>query len=272
LIGKDQILHLTTLAQKTVVERQVLIGNLLTIILYISIGLLLLGLGSIIFGLSKWFKKQADIDKRDLLTTRKLEAEVKAMTPAEVENKNKQEYEEATTVTSTIEQDIVATTTTTTIPSTRDSFILSYVQIEKFFYNKINAIYKDKYKILSNVKIGDSGKTGEYDLVLSSANPLEFDFIFEFKYYPNGVTKSTIAENLYQLDQIAIIYSAKVKRLVKPILLVVLPPDRINIERFKELKKMPKELQLNNSFIKLNFINNENLEALDEGYFDTLIK
>ncbi|WP_114936269.1 hypothetical protein [Mucilaginibacter endophyticus] len=267
LIENNKILLLTKEAQSIIKERQSLIGTLYTTIPFASVILLLFGIISSFIGLFKWNKKQTDIDKRDLLTTKKLENEVQNMTAADVLSKNTKEFEEAANISSDIDE----LTTTTTIPPTKENFISNYVQIEQFLSNKLTSIFQGRYKILPNIQIKEGSIKAEYDLVLSSEQSIVTDLIFEFKFYPNGVTRSTVRDNVIKLDWKVKLYSNKVKNNVMPILLTVLPAERFNPDRLATLSNFSKELNLMNKNLKIVFIKAQDLDNLNDKYFFELI-
>ncbi|MBD1392488.1 hypothetical protein [Mucilaginibacter glaciei] len=267
LIEKNKILLLTPEAQFVVANRQAFIGRLSSIIPWTSAILFFAGVLSIIFGLKKWFNKQAEIDKRDTLTTEKLEKEVKSMSPADVVNKNESEFNEATNINSDIEN----TTTTTTSTPTKNEFISNYTHIEQFFSSRLTSVYQNRFKILTNIRLNNRSFLAEYDLVLNSGTLSRKDYIFEFKYYPNGVTKKTIQEVIIKMDWRAKVYSDKIKNNIMSILLIALPTNKYNDERCTELKKLPKEISSITTNIKIEFINSDKLDNLDDSYFELLL-
>lgn len=266
LIEKDKLKLLTIEAQNILKNRQSLIGYTYTVMPWTSFSLFITGLITTIWGVSKWSTKQANLDERDRLTTQKLVKEIANMTPSEIEQKNEQEYQEAV--------DVVPITTTTTSTPVKEIFIASYLDIEKHFIDKLKFYYQDMYRIQPHLQIeGERHLTprSQYDLVMKSVWRDLADCIFEFKYYPYGVTKSTIRENLIKLNQLAITYRANFRVEVKPVLLIVLPDDKFNLSRFLPLKGLPEELSLNSELV-LDFINLQDITNLNKAYFDSLIK
>jgi|GEM_PF-2104916 len=275
-VETKKILLLPKEAQIVINGRQSFISDLYTIIPYVSIALILFGVISIVYGLCKWFKKQSDIDVRDLLTTQKLKNEVKDMTSEEVAIKNQNEFTEAANVNSDPDQ---STTTTTTIAPTKDEFISNYVQIEQFFINRLTSLYQNKYTIRANVNVLHSEYTrnAQFDLVLGSLSSEKPDVIFEFKYFPKGVLKSTVISLMKDLDHRSLTYTSRVKINIKSILIIVLTDEKFNEARFVslkndiELKKLFKEIIFMNRNILVDFINLNQLDNLTAEYFDKLI-
>lgn len=256
LVEKQKINLLTDQAQKVLQNRQNLISHSYNIIPWVSIGLFVIGLISIGYGLSKWFIKQADIDKRDRLTTQKLEHEVKNMTPKQVAEKTEKEFKEATE-----KEETQSITTTTT---TRDQFVSKYLQIEQALTSRLTSLFKRKFKVLPNQRIGRFN----YDLILNSILPQEDDIIFEFKYFPNGFNRHVIRETLLRLQMRTNVYAEKVKTNVKPVILVVVPEKLYSerlLEYVKSLRDEAKHMDM--SKIKIELLIEERLGDIPDRIF-----
>lgn len=258
LVSEVELLALTKEAQLAISKRQILITNFYNAIPIASIVLALLGIISIVYGLSNWFKKQGDFDKRDLLTTQKLQTEVQDMTFRQVAAKNTNEFKEAV---QTLESPSTTTTTTS-----KEQFISKYLEIEQFIINKSRSLLSNKFTIHANSVVGRFG----YDLILKSFLPKNSDVIIEIKYFPLGVAQSVINEALYNLQASTTNYAEKVKANVMPILFVIVPEkiyDRNMCDNL--IKNLPDAKHLKVNKINVQFLIEENLDDMSH---KTLLK
>jgi hypothetical protein len=260
LVEKQKISLLTEQAQNVITNRQNLISHSYSIVPWISVGLFVIGVISIVYGLYKWFIKQADIDKRERLTTQKLENEVKNMTPKQVAEKTEKEFKEATG------KDVTSSTTTTT--TTRGEFISKYLQIEQALTSKLISLFQRQYRVLPNQRIDRF----EYDLILNSVLSQDNDIIFELKYFPNGFNYQVIRETLMRLQMRTNVYAEKVKTNVKPVILIVVP-ERIYSEKLLEnVKKVKDEAKyLKMETMKIELLVEERLEEKSDEILNTVI-
>lgn len=233
LLKQETIEKLTETAKPIIIKRQSQVSDLLSVLPYLAIVLFLLGLTSLIIGLVRWFKKQILLDERDELTNKKLQKELEKLSEKEVVKKAETEFK------LTIGEQIQPTLIEKEI-SVKNTFIESYLKIEKVLSDKLKTFFAEKYKVLINYRLNSF----EYDIILTTPRRFELDKIIEIKYYPNRVTTQNIRETLIRMDVANRLYQGTMKKPVKSVLIVVIPEIKYNIFEIAKLKETKNQLNL----------------------------
>ena len=263
LIEQKTIDNLTETAKTIIITRQGQVSHLLYVIPWVALALFLLGLTSLIIGLSRWVKKQRLLDERDELTNKKLQKELEKLSEKEVVDKAETEYKQTVD-----EQDQPTEPKTETNP--KEQFVKSYLQVEQTISDKLKIFFSDKYRVLTNYRL----KHFEYDIILNAPLKLDTDKIIEIKYYPNGVTSQYIRETLIRMEIAKGFYQETMQKPVKPVLIIVLPKNKYNpseIEKLlKETTRQLKHIKLDN--LSLHFISQNELNDLTKERLASIIE
>src|ERR1700733_15089362 len=138
LIEREKLATLTQTAQVLIQSRQNLVAIIYYVIPWVSVILFMIGTGSVIFGLFKWFKKQSILDSKELLDLRMLKKKLGKMTAGEIDEKSSREYEKISEEEDQVEEAI----------PTKQIFLKDYEKIEAILIDKITLIYSSRYSIL----------------------------------------------------------------------------------------------------------------------------
>jgi hypothetical protein len=182
---------------------------------------------------------------------------------AKAEEEYKQTIEEQTT--NVTEQKATITAQTTE----KEKFVQSYLNVEKIISEKLRQFFSDKFRVMTNYRI----QHFEYDVILNAPLIQDEDKIIEIKYYPRGTTSVYIRETLMRLHIAQNVYQDTMKKIGKPILLIVLPKDKFNLFDIAKLKETPKQLKhikLDN--LSLHFLEEEKLNDLTKEWLTTIIE
>lgn len=262
LIAQKTIDNLTETAQTIIKTRQGQVIHLLCIIPWLAPVLFLLGLISLIIGLTRWLKKQRLLDERDELTNKKMQKELEKLSEKEVVDKAETEYKQTVN-----ERDQPTEPKAET--SAKEQFVKSYLQVEQTISDKFKLFFSDKYRVLTNYRL----KHFEYDIILNAPLKLDTDKIIEIKYYPNGVTSQYIRETLIRMEIAKGFYQETMQKSVKPVLIIVLPENKYNlfeIAKHKETTKQLKHIKLDN--LSLHFISQNKLNDLTKDWLTSIIE
>jgi hypothetical protein len=212
---KIEIDSLTDISKKIFEVKQGYLLIFSNLIPWISVFLIITGIFLAVSGLTRWYKKQLIIDKKDNLDIQKLEKEIQLMSPIEVVDKAQKETRDDSIaqLIETVELDV----SKKEIMSQESHPWKKYIEIERAIADKIIDFNSDIFEILPNVKVGFS----EMDILLKSRNQIYSDKIIEIKYYKSGIRKSFINMVASNLRTTIEIYRVKVKRNVIPVVIFV---------------------------------------------------
>jgi hypothetical protein len=146
-----------------------------------------------------------------------------------------------------------------TIGSDKEKFVQSYINIEKTISKKLRKYFSDKFRVMVNYRI----QHFEYDIILNSPLTQDEDKIIEIKYFPGGTTTVLLRETLLRLYIAEKMYQDTIKKITRPILLIVIPKDKYNlfeIAKLKETLKHLKNIKLDN--LSMHFLKEEELNDL----------
>jgi len=253
ILTQDQISKLTKDAQIIIAIRQGFILQTISYVQFATIGLFILGSISITVGLWRWFVKQKDLDKRELIITARHEYEYKQLTEEEVAKKAEDEFE-------ALKQDTTNSQITTQTTIVRDEFIPNYLQLERSFFNKLVQFFQNDFKIYSNRRIDKY----EYDIILENRQEKHLDYIFEIKYYPKQYSKTNLQEAVLRLGKSTQSYIEVTRRQAKPILVIIVHRGDFSETELKELKTFTSTNLQEFSKISLGIISFDEFEELNK--------
>lgn len=251
MIEQQKILLLTPQAQEIVNSRQNLLIYCYPLIPWVSGILLISGFVSVIYGLLKWFSKQADIDKKDKLEAKKTEIEFRKMSDEEIKEKIEREYQK-----SLIMERADGSS------STRLQFTKQYLSIEKFFIDKIKELFSSRYEIQQNVRF----ENYDFDLLLTSKSEEIPDYIIEFEYLVNKT--HLIQYNMDFTKQLTVTkeYKTKIKDNTISLLITV-----VSQKNLLALKIENMESTIHNNFFKIIMVGDD-LSKLDDEFFISIFE
>lgn len=261
LVEQKNIDNLTDTAQAIIYARQDQVSLLIRIVPGISISLSLSGLISLIIGLCRWLKKQKLLDERDVMTNKKLKQELKKLSETEVAHKAETEYMQTIKEQAEQIQKIVD-------PNEKQQFIRSYLEVEQLISSKLITQFSNTYDVLVNHKLNQF----EYDVILRPRNDDNLDKIIEIKYSPNELTLQYIRETMIRFGIATQFYKETMHKLVKPILIVVIPKVKYDINSLTILKDAfihVHSLKVEN--FSLQFISQDELNNLTKERLEKII-
>jgi hypothetical protein len=156
------------------------------------------------------------------------------------------------------------------LSSDKEKFVRSYLNVEKMISEKLRQYFSDKFRVMVNYRI----QHFEYDIILNAPLKQDEDKIIEIKYFPRGATRVLLRETLLRLYIAEKMYQDNLKKVTRPILLIVIPKDKYNLFEISKLKETPKHFKnikldnLSMHFLKeeeLNDLTIEKLTAILEG-------
>lgn len=207
-LTQEQFSKLTPLAKEIISTRQTFIYSSIYIIPKLTIGLIAIGLTSIIIGFRRWSKNQNDLDSRErvITETHKINLSMLKMTGEQITEKVNKEYESQVNA-------------STESISEKSDFIPKYLEIERKLVEKIQLYFSDNYNVLSNYRIG----VFEYDIILEAKKSNKINYILEIKYHSKGYSKKKLQGAILQLISSTQVYSQNSGKRAKPLLLLVVP-------------------------------------------------
>ncbi len=234
--------------------KQLIVLKMQNIILYISLGLFLCGICTVIWGMRRWFKRQAKIDEKFDKEIEKLSLEIVAMTPEEKEEKAKQEVKEI----ENIEQ------TTYVHPKTPPSeYVSKYITIEKSVIDVFQNYHSTNFTVLSQQKLGNRY---EIDILLKSKSKKYLDRIIEIKYFRNKLSPKIIKETVNRMNTQISYYNSVANHKSLPVLLIVYSETTTNsedISRFEERVKSEIQGLPNLERLKVEFVEEKQIDNFD---------
>jgi hypothetical protein len=231
-IETDKIKLFSKPVQAMIYEKETIVSMIQKYLPGISVGLLLVGLGSLTIGLIRWFKRQARIDEKETLDIQKLKLEINQLTPEERREKAKAEVE-ANDMADIIEKKKL----TDEIPDAeKDKAITNYLNVEQRVVNHFKKYKTDNFEILDNIKLADRFWV---DIFLEAKNANYADRIIEIKYSSKTLSYSMLADALNKLDRYITFYLSFYHRKVVPVLLVIFSSETgMTDEKLRQLAQM----------------------------------
>jgi hypothetical protein len=249
LLNKQKdIDSLTPIAKVIVKNRQILVGQIISILPYFSVTTLIFGFILLLGGSILWFTKNQNItDKQHKANLDKLLREIEPATQQQVESK--------------IRNDIGKAETLGINEKSQESIVSRAYQIERQLIQKIEMCYSSEYEVFSNHRLKDVF----FDVLLIADNWAKKDFFVEIKYLRHNLSYNIIQNGFKQIANIKSAYANEANSLVVGYLLIVVPQNMRNIEKEEEFQKQLREP--NSPFRKaktyLRFISEEEIKAID---------
>jgi hypothetical protein len=217
----SKIALLTPDAQSVIHKRQHLVAALITVIPLLSLGLGIVGVFMIGLGLFKWHQRQAVRDKGEDLSVEKQRKELQQMSPAEVEEKAREEVE------STEGQLLQAPAAQFVSP------VNDFLNVESAVLAKVRDCYGPSVK--SNQRLAGV----EYDAIIRTGGTERT--ILEIKYIRKGFRQGWLTESVNSLAARTALYSNTFSQKARGVLLIVFAPSsRPQAQRMsEEIERFP---------------------------------
>lgn len=256
---KIEIDSLTDISKNIIEVKQGYLLIFSNLIPWISVFFITAGVFLAISGLTRWYKKQLILDKKDNLDILKLEKEIQLMSPVEVVDKAQKETRDDS-ITQFLETEELEVSKKE-IMSQEEHPWKKYIEIERAIADRIIDFNSDYFEVLPNVKVGFS----EIDILLKSRNLTYCDKIIEIKYYKSGFRKSFINNVASNLRNTVEMYRLKVRRNAIPMVIFVF---RESSEDFRNIPQITKLVQnsgreLGLKYIQIEFVKEEELNEFN---------
>ncbi len=254
-LEKEQLLKFEEPVQKLIVSKQNLVMLIQKYLLFSSILMLLIGIASCMFGLIRWFKKQAIIDERFEIELDKLKIELKSMTPEEKEEKAKNEVDE-------IEFDKRIELKNNVHGKKKDIYN-KYVEVEQRIYKIFKDLKSPNFEVYTEQILGNRFYI---DLFLKAKTKKFADRIIEIKFFDNQLPFATLKRAIDKLNTYVSYYKANsLRKSVVPVLLIVYNKEKIginvNIIRIRLMEYIADIPNLKR--LKVEFIEKDTLDNFD---------
>lgn len=244
-----------------ILSKQCQVSEIQKLIPWISVGLFIAGLSSLVFGLVRWFKRQAKLDEKFDKELQKLNLEIVALTPEEKEEKAKQEVQEIEKI------EHIKTVKLKTTPTSRTEYVQSYMRVEQNVADVFINYQSPNFEILPQQRIGNRY---EIDILLRAKTKKYLDRIVEIKYFKNRLPLQIIRDIVNRLNTQISYYNQASNRRSVPVLLVVYNKEMItadDILKFQnrildESQDIPHLERLKIEFIEENDIQNFNVRRI----------
>lgn len=243
LIDQERLDKLTPTAKQIIITQQGHLLSVNTILPYISIGLIALGLTLLVIGIRRWSKRQAVSDKIQ-------DEELKSK---EIQNLSSQDKREliATELETYQENDVDEE------PELIEQNIDDYINIENQIYLQLSEFYKSSYIPSQNVKIGDYN----YDIILKSKDPFKnSDRIIEIKFFKGKLTLENLKDATTQLILASKYYDTSFKRRTVPFLIVLYSDNEFDLALREFKRKLEEYGKTLSKILKVNFIARSQIE------------
>lgn len=259
-IEQEKVKSFSVTIQTIISDKETIVTTIQKYILWTSLGLFVTGLGLLVVGLIRWFKRQRKIDEKENLDIQKLKLEIDDLTPEEKREKAKVEVE-ANEIAEIVENKKLSDSTPNPI---RELAVSNYLKVEERIINHFKNYKTDNFQILDNVKIA-----GRFwvDILLESKTTDYADRIVEIKFASKKLTYSLIADALNKLDQYLNFYLGFYDRKAVPVLIVIfsseteMTNDKLRVlaqrahsdtDNYKSLKRL-----------QVHFISEDQIETFD---------
>lgn len=240
-----------------ILSKQCQVTGIQKLIPWISIGLFISGLTSLIIGLIRWFRRQTKLDEKFDKELQKLNLEIVALTPEEKEEKAKQEVQEIEKIEQTqVTQQRVNQTS-------HSDYVQSYMRIEQNVADVFINYQSPNFDILPQQRIGNRF---EIDILLKAKTKNYLDRIVEIKYFKNRLPIQIIREIINRLNTQIAYYNQASNRRSIPVLLIVYNKELISAEQILKFQnRLIDESQdiPNLERLKIEFIDENEIQKFD---------
>lgn len=208
-IEASKIPLLTQDSQTIIHARQHLIAVVIHALPQVSIGLSTLGVLLTGIGLIGWHSRQSVRDKSEDLATKKLEQELKEMSPAQIEERAKNEVEN-------VEQAADEPVRTPPALHASSSLVASALAVEQAVQEKLRSVFGPFGTVMANQRLGNV----EFDAIVraKSTSPI----IVELKYIRKGFNRGWLINTISNLALRMAIYTKTFKENVSGLVLIVI--------------------------------------------------
>ncbi len=214
------------MAQALVAERQHLLEKVFLALPWFSLASFLSGLTLASRALFQWRKRQSLRDKAEELEVQKLERELTAMTPQQVDEKLKADIEEQLR---------------TALPDEVASATTQFRIVEQRVRDRISGCLSELYIVRANQRLANA----EYDVVLESRTKDSPDVIVEIKYIRKGFHSGWLRESVSRLVLANDYYAEKLKRnVISSLLVVTAESAQVSIDGFDNVKRHVLQLSM----------------------------
>lgn len=251
LIDTTKLSELTPTAQKVIVYKQVIISKILHVVPWISLGFLVVGIVVILIGLYLWHDKQMVIDKQQVLTNEKIQAEIKSLNPSEVISSL------ATDVTEDIVNSAEEKLPQKEIEEKVSSSISRYLEIENIISSIIAEGFSSTHIALRNKRIGNS----EYDLILQSKGSVPFDYVIEIKYIRGVPSYAWLLSKVNEVMFSGRYYLSVTNKPSTSVLIIVAPYERAKILK-RHARRIATNTNLSESSVLIEVISEDDLDKI----------
>jgi hypothetical protein len=255
LIENDKLKTLSVPIQLLICQKQEFVIVIQKFIPWTFGVLFLSGAGLVFWGLKRWFRRQAIIDRMDAIGLLKSEREWEQLTEPEKEEKAKNEIEA-----NEIAQYIESKKTTEPPPAE----VTYYLNVERKAVERFKRYQTDNFEILDNVRLTDRY---EVDILLKAKSNTFADRIVEIKYARTSLPFEMVRTAIIKLDKYVEFYTRTYNRNVVPVLLVVFSGDtNLTVEKIRDLRqKAGSEASAYSTLqrININFIHENDLDTFD---------
>lgn len=258
-IEESKIKQFTLPVQNLICDKQRLLIKIQGFIPGTSISLFIIGVITLIAGLWRWFRRQAQIDKKENLDIQKLELEINKLTPEEKIEKAQNEVQ-AIEVAEIIEEKRKN-------PNSKietDQKVSNYLDIEKRVIDHFKNYKSTNFEIMDNVKVA-----GRFWIdILLEAKTAEFsDRIIKIRFSRGKLNYSFIKDTLSQIDKYNSFYLRFYNRKVVPILIIIFTDEsNATVQQLRELAQKVRSDSDNYDSLKrlqTHFVNEKDIETFD---------
>jgi hypothetical protein len=223
-IEASKIALLTPDAQNIVHARQHLIATTINYLPLASGLMATLGTALTGIGLHQWRSRQSVRDKTEDLQTEKLDKELKAMSPEQIETKAKNDLEN--------EEDLE--------PALRavqsSSAVSSVLAVEQALIGRISSCFGSSVKVMSNQRLGNV----EYDAIIRAKSTKRI--ILEIRYIRKGFNRGWLSETVSSLASRMALYTKTFDEGTTGLLLVVIATSNSPLSR--KVMQISEELRI----------------------------
>jgi hypothetical protein len=253
LLENTQLLHLTPTAQALVAERQHFLEKIFFVLPWFSLASFASGLILAAFGLIQWRKLQSLRDKSEVLSLQKLELELTAMTPKQVEEKFEADVEQEPPRDSAAE-----------VVSAAGEFR----RVEHLVRDRLSACFGESYTLRANQRLGNA----EYDVILESKTTDSPDVIIEIKYIRKGFHTGWLRDNIRRLVLANDYYVGRLKRSAKSLLLIVAAESaQLTDEHYEKMVGVVGRSIYSNTAWRIERLTESQVESLSCAAFKKLV-
>jgi hypothetical protein len=251
---------LTQDSQNILHARQHLISVLIYALPKVSAGLLTAGVLLTVVGLVGWHSRQFVRDKSEDLAAKKLEEELKALSPKQIQEKAKNEVEN-------VEQAADETEPAPFTALTSSSLVASALAVEQAVLDKLRYAVGPFGTVSGNQRLGSV----EFDAIVRTKNSPPI--IIEMKYIRKGFNRGWLTNTISNLKLRMTIYTKTINEDVSGLVLIVIattnsPLSQRVIEFEADLQEMHPELLSN---VRVRTIYESQIATISNDEFGSLI-